>query len=517
MNAIYEEIKIGLHNIWLRRWLALAVAWAVALIGWLVISTIPNRYETKASVYVQTQALLGDKVGITPVERKAAIDTIQRTLLSAENLEKVVKSTELGRDVTSPRQLADRVESLRSKIELVAQQDNLLEISASSASGSLSNAQNAKLSKDIVQKVLDLFVDGSLKGVRTETSQTLRFLDEQLASREQQLREAEAKQVAFEQKYLGILPGSGGSIGQRMEAARAELNQIESNLMSANSALAALNGQMASTPPTINTPGSAIPGSSGGAAARAAGLESQLAELTSRGLTDRHPDMIALRSQLSAARAAARAEGGGRMSAGSSAQNPMYVTLRSMQAEKQATAAALSARKAQLQAEMAQFATKQIEEPGIAAEQARLKRDYEVMKAAYDKLLTDRENVRLRGSVQSETNSMQFKVIEQPLAPRAPVAPNRPLLLTLALIASLIAGAGVAWGMSQIGASYSTPGRLARASGLPVIGSISEFLPLSQEAEAKQRLRYFFGGAGALVGAWIILLIVEIVQRSMVA
>jgi polysaccharide biosynthesis transport protein len=139
------------------------------------------------------------------------------------------------------------------------------------------------------------------------------------------------------------------------------------------------------------------------------------------------------------------------------------------------------------------------------------------MKAAYDKLLADRESVRLRGSAQSETNSMQFKVIEQPLAPRAPVAPNRPLLLTLALLASLIVGAGVAWGMSQISASYATPGRLARASGLPVIGSISEFLPLSQEAEAKQRLRYFFGGAGALFGAWIILLIVEIVQRSMVA
>ena len=227
--------------------------------------------------------------------------------------------------------------------------------------------------------------------------------------------------------------------------------------------------------------------------------------------------MVALRSQIAVARAAARAEGGVRMSGGSSAQNPMYVSLRSMQAEKQATAAALNARRAQLQAEMSQFATKQVEEPGIAAEQSRLKRDYDVMKIAYDKLLTDRENMRLRGSVQSETNSMQFKVIEQPLAPRAPVAPNRPLLLTLALVASLIVGAGVAWGISQIKASYATPGRLARASGLPVIGSVSEFLPVHQESEAKQKLRYFYGGAGALIGAWVVLLIVEIVQRSMVA
>ncbi len=518
MNSIYEEVRIALHNVWRRRWLALAVAWAVALLGWLVISTIPNKYESKASVYVQTSALLPEKVGISPVERQKAVETIQRTLLSADNLQKVVRGTELGRDVTTPRQLADKAEGLRSHIEIVAQQDNLFEISASSGSSGFSNAQNAKLSKDIVQKMLDLFVEGTMGGGRVETSQTLRFLDEQLLSREQALREAEAKRVAFEQKYLGILPNSGGSLGQRMDAARSELNQLESNLMSANGALAALNGQLASTQPSLSTPGTLIPGSTGGAAARAAALEGQISEAQSRGWTDNHPDMVALRSQLSRARSAAASEGGGgaRMSAGTSTPNPMYVTLRSMQAEKQATAAALSARRGQLQAELAQFASKQVEEPGIAAEQQRLSRDYEVLKSQYDKLLADREDVRLRGSVQSETNSMQFKVIEPPLAPRSPVAPNRPLLLTLVLLVALGAGAGAAFAISQVKASYATPGRLAKASGMPVIGSISEFLPNNRREDARLKMKYFAGCTAALIGAWVLLLVVEFIQRSMV-
>jgi polysaccharide biosynthesis transport protein len=519
MNSIYEEVRIALHNVWRRRWLALAVAWAIALLGWLVISTIPNKYESKASVYVQTSALLPEKVGISPGERQKAVETIQRTLLSADNLQKVVRGTELGRDVTTPRQLADKAEGLRSHIEIVAQQDNLFEISASSGSSGLSNAQNAKLSKDIVQKMLDLFVEGTMGGGRVETTQTLRFLDEQLLSREQALRDAEAKRVAFEQKYLGILPDSGGSLGQRMDAARSELNQLESNLMSANGALAALNGQLASTQPSISTPGTMIPGSTGGAAARAAALEGQISEAQSRGWTDNHPDMVALRSQLGRARAAAASEGGGgaRMSAGSSSPNPMYVTLRSMQAEKQATAAALSARRAQLQAELAQFASKQVEEPGIAAEQQRLNRDYEVLKGQYDKMLADREDVRLRGSVQSETNSMQFKVIEPPLAPRSPVAPNRPLLLTIVLLAALGAGAGAAFAISQVKASYPTAARLAKASGLPVIGSISEFLPVTKRDDARLKMKYFAGCTAALVAAWVLLLVVEFIQRSMVA
>ncbi len=519
MNSIYEEVRIALHNIWRRRWLALAVAWAIALLGWLLISGIPNRYESKASVYVQVSGLLPDKLGITTDERKKGVETIQRTLLAADNLEKVVRGTSLNQNITTPRQLSDAVAGLREDIEIVAQQDNLFEISASSGSGGRSNAENAKLSKDIVQKLLDLFVEGNLAGGRVETTQTLRFLDSQLTVREQQLQEAEAKRVAFETKYLGILPGPGGSVSSRMESARVELNQIDTNLASAQGALAAMNGQLASTPASISTPGSFIPGSTGGAASRASALEQQIADAQSRGWTESHPDMAALRGQLSRARAAAASEGNGagRISAGTSSANPVFVTLRSLQAEKQATVAALSARRAQIQAEMAQFASKQVEEPGVAAEQQRLNRDYEVLKTQYDKLLADREDVRLRGSVQSETNPMQFRVIEPPLAPRAPIAPNRPLLLTLVLLASMAAGAGAAFAMSQVRGSYATSGRLERASGLPVIGAISEYLAPSQRADATLKFRYFLGCSAALLGAWLLLLVVEFVQRSMVA
>ena len=70
MDGLYEQFRIALHQVWRRRWLAMAVAWAVALVGWLVIALIPNSYEAKARLFVQMQSILPNQVGITPDERQ---------------------------------------------------------------------------------------------------------------------------------------------------------------------------------------------------------------------------------------------------------------------------------------------------------------------------------------------------------------------------------------------------------------------------------------------------------------
>jgi polysaccharide biosynthesis transport protein len=514
MDSLFQQVRIGIHSVWKRRWLALAVAWGIALLGWLVVSGITNTYESRASVFVQMQTMLPGKLGISPAERKDSVETITQTLTSAENLEKVVRRTALIQNGSTPREIADQVVSLRKNIEIVTLQDNLFEIKAASGAGGLSNSENAKLSKDIVQKLLDLFVEGNLSGSRVETAQTLQFLDTQLAQREAQLQQAEARRAEFEQRNLGMLPGVG-SVGLRMDAIRAELGQVESNLSAAQGSLSAVNSQIASIPPTINTPGTLVGG--GGAGGRVAILEGQISDGLARGWTESYPDMIALRNQLARARASAANEGPGRVVGGSNSPNPLYVTLRSMQAERQGQVASLSVRRAQLQAEMAQFQSRQVAEPTLVAEQQRLNRDYEVLKGAYDKLLADREEVKLRGSLQSDTDSIKFRVIEPPTSPRTPAAPNRPMLLTLVLLASIGAGVAAAFGMAQIKSTYTTAEQLQRASGLPVIGSITEVMNAAQRARRTQKLKYFVAGCAGLVGVFIILMTVEFVQRGMVA
>ena len=514
MNGILDEIRIAAWGVWRRRWLALGVAWGLALAGWLVLSLIPNRYQSSARIYVSMQSILPAKMGISAAEQQADIDRVRTTLLSAENLEKVVRSTDLSLQATTPQDVGAAIGRLQQGIEVKQQGDNLFTITATASAGGLSNAQNAKLARDVVAKLIDLFVEENIAGNRDETSSTLRFLDAQLKQREEQLQDAEARRAAFEQKYLGLLPGSG-SIGQRMDQARSELNQVEGDLAAAQSAVAAMSGQMASTPATIAAPSAGV-ASVGGARARVAQLQNQLAEYQGRGLTDQHPDVVATRSEIGRLRGAAASESVGGGGAGTTA-NPLYVTLRAMLAEKQATASALAARKAQLASDLARFSAKQAEEPGVAAEQARLSRDYDVLKAQYDKLLADREDVKLRSDVQTETDPVQFRVIDPPGISPVPVAPNRPLLLTAVLVMAALGGIAAAFVQSRLKTGFVTAGGLEAASGLPVIGTVSEIVSASQKAVRRSQLKWFGGTAGALAGAWALLMVVEFVRRGMTA
>ncbi|HEX8239886.1 MAG TPA: XrtA system polysaccharide chain length determinant [Allosphingosinicella sp.] len=509
MDGLYEQIRIAIHQVWRRRWLALAVAWGLCLVGWLAVALIPNTYESKARVFVQIQSILPNQVGITVQEREGDLNRVKQTLTSSDNLAKVVRKTELAGLVASERDLAVQVAKLRESIKVTAQPDNMFEISATARVSGFSNRQNAKLSAAVVQGLLDIFVEQNLAGDRDEANQSLAFLDQQLKSREAQLQEAEQRRLEFEQRYLGLLPGEG-SIGARMGAARTELAGIEQQLMQAQSSLAALRSQLAATPSSMPMLGG---DGGGGARGQLAALEGQLAQAAAQGWTDSHPDVVRLRNQIARLKPLAAREPAG----AGSMPNPSYVSLRAMVAEKEGQVNAAATRKAQLQSDLAQLGTRQASEPGVAAEQEKLNRNYDVLKRQYDKLLEDRDQVRLRTDVKSQTDAVKFKVIDPPSQPSVPLTPNRPLLLTLILFVGLGAGAGAAYVLGQIQTTFPTQTRLAEATGLPVLGSIGEVFTAEARAKHRQRLLWLGGGAGALGAAWALLLAVEFWQRSTVA
>jgi hypothetical protein len=220
MDGLYEQARIAVYSVWRRRWLALAVAWGLCLVGWLAVALIPNSYESKARVFAQMQSILPDKIGITAAERQGDLLRVKQTLTSTQNLEKVVRRTDLNLLVASERDLAAQVENLRENIKITAQQDNLFEISATSGVGGFSERPEGQdVRGDRAEPARPVRRGESRPAIAPRPGQTLTFLDEELRRRERALQEAEQRRVDFETRVHGHAPGEG-SIDQRMAAAR---------------------------------------------------------------------------------------------------------------------------------------------------------------------------------------------------------------------------------------------------------------------------------------------------------
>ena len=507
MEAIYTEIRIALYAIWRMRWLALAVAWGFCLIGWVMVMRVPAAYESSARISVQVKSLLGDG---SEGDVQKGIDRVRQSLTSTEILKRVVRTVSNGERPLTSTEALSLIGALRSGISITAQGDDLLEIKTRISLKGISEQQTAFIARNVTQKLIDIFVQENLIGNRANNAEALNFLDSELARRAKELADVDRQRAMIVQQTMGSLPGTG-SLEQRMDGARNELMTIESNLMSAQSSLAAMNGQIAATP-------ASIPAGTGGGFdsldQRIGTLEGQLSEAISRGWTEKHPDVIAIRAQLVQLRQE-KARGGTRSVP--MAPNPVYVSIRSMQAERQGNVAALIARKAQLQGDMARIAERQTAAPGAQIDQSRLDRDYDVLKEQYNKLLNQRESAKLRSDASGKTDGARFRVIDQPSLPRQPAAPNRTMLLIGVLIAGVVVGAGVAFAKSQLANVYTTTQQLAKASGLPVLGSISEVITSENRAVRRKQMMWFTSAAAGLPGMFMLLMLIEFVKRIMVS
>jgi polysaccharide chain length determinant protein (PEP-CTERM system associated) len=506
MDELFNEARAAVYAVWHRRWIALGIAWAMCLLGWLVIAVIPNSYESKARIYVDVDDVLSKQLGIAG-DGQQEIMRVRQTLASAKNLEKVITATRLGEGIAARSELNTAIAELEKKVKVTSEQDNLFEITATIGKRELSEAENAMLARDVVQKLLDIFRDEHISGNRAGISQAISDLDRQLDERKLELESAEQRRLAFEAEYPDMIGGSE-TLSSKVAQERAELRSVDADLAAAQSALAALKGQLSGTPRTISDGGN--PYGARGALSQA---QTQLAELRGRGLTDEHPDVIAATRQvqlLTRQVAADPKDSGG-------TPNPAFTSLQAIMVERQATVDSLQARRAALQSNFAGLMASQASEPAVAAEANRISRDYDVLRQNYEKLLQDREELRTRGKVEDKASQFRFDLIDPPTVPQKPAAPNRLMLLLGVLIMGLGAGAAGAYLLGLLRSTFATPNKLERAFDLPVIGAISFTISDAARTLEKKRFKQFAAGTAGLLGVFFILAVIEIITVSTVA
>jgi len=149
------------------------------------------------------------------------------------------------------------------------------------------------------------------------------------------------------------------------------------------------------------------------------------------------------------------------------------------------------------------------EVPDVEAELAKLNRDYDVIYEQYQSMVRSRETQELSRKA-SDTDEVDFRVIDPPNADFKPVAPNRLVMLLGVLIVAIGMGGASCWLLAQTKPVFADTATLRRVVGMPVIGAVSPLWNAERRARARLELVGLAGSFGCLIAVFAVCMWVEV-------
>jgi polysaccharide chain length determinant protein (PEP-CTERM system associated) len=461
-------------------WPAVIVAWAVAVLGWITISLLPDTFEARAKVYLDTDTVLRPLLKDLAVgtDEAGQMNLMANVLRSRPTLERVIRDTPLQYRVKTQAEHEGMIDGLSKRIVIDPGTRNVYTITFADT--------DPKTAQAVVATVLSILVENMMGTKRDDSVNAMEFLQQQIKEYDTRLRTAEEALAQFKRENVGMLPGEGGDYYTRLQAEMANLEKLRSDYQLATQKRAELSRQLDGEEPTFGlfttTKGSSP------LDARIAELKAKLDNLLLQ-FTDKHPDVIAMRETIAQLEAQKEREksspsqaGTPLVGAGTDAQkaqlrtldiNPVYQSTKIALGQVDLEMVELKTQISAAEARERDLRSKVTTIPEVEAQLARLNRDYEVNKAQRTALLQRLESARLSDEASQTTGDSKFKIVEKPLVPQRPASPNRPLLSSGVLLLALVAGIGTALGLNVFLPVVTTRDQLKTVTGFETLGSIS--------------------------------------------
>jgi polysaccharide chain length determinant protein (PEP-CTERM system associated) len=492
MNPLFDHIWDETRSCWRFRWIALAAATAVAIVGWMIVFALPDRYEAAASVFVDTH---------TQQDVDADLNFVRQSLLAGPKLQRIAREAgALPSYPLEPRTQEGTLAGMRARIE----------IDAKSASGREEERKNAGTiyrivfrdpnqtrALNLVTALLRTFVDETLRRKHDGAEKAEQLLKAQLADVEKRLSTAEDQLEAFKSKSRdeGLMPTEPGGYSAQLRQEQDKVSDLNTKLREAEARRETLTKQLNDSAAGATTP---APGGTGGAAAT--DLKSQVdaarAELDNLLLrfTDNHPDVIAARKRLEDLEQRLAAQGlkkGAGSPPGRTSSDPVYQDVRRELNHVEVDITGLKTGLAEHESKVAELQRLAGTAPQLESELAKLNDEHNAVKAEYDRLYA-----ALQKALAPTVESNLFDIVEPPTVSLRPVWPKRPLLLAESFLAALAAGIAAAYGLHYLRPVFTTTSALAQAAGVPVLGVVSVAFPeRARRATRGDVVRFSLAGA----------------------
>src|SRR5450755_4992628 len=121
MNVLVDQVRDEVRGAWRFRWWALIIAWVLGVVGWAIVMVLPDMYEGRATVFVDTRTALRPVLQGLAVEQDvdAELNFVRQSLLGAPQLEKIAREVGLlNPQLIDVRQRVSVIDGLRDHIAI---------------------------------------------------------------------------------------------------------------------------------------------------------------------------------------------------------------------------------------------------------------------------------------------------------------------------------------------------------------------------------------------------------------
>jgi len=509
------DLRAYLKAAWRRKWLLIIPVIAAGVIGAVTAQMLPPIYEAKSTVVVRVSDRLSEPlarlVGHSPIEEQ--LSRLQEKAKSTSFLVELVRTLDIEKDEAIQRwarrqhqkdpkvSVQDLAESravsyLKPRIAVVRTSSTGFQVVARDY-----DPERATL---LAQHITNAFVSASNREQLEEIRSIHDFSIEQLVIYKQKLDDAERALQEFQESRI-----SGGPVTNPVTAAnvnRVDVLMSQAQVEGSDAAevtnerratLRSLAGGQYET--LLNLSSLALETDS----AQLVSLEREVAEVLVRSTTTDGPEVSSLyvsaaekKSQL---RTEARRLASGSVPGLSAGVVNAYAELKIAEVEE----AMIAERLRILRRFMWDYTQGRVSAPEEEMELTRLRQEVESNRALYEAFLEQSAAGQITEALEAARAGGRFEVIEPPVRPTSPVAPDKPMIFLLSLLGGLVVGLGIVLASEQSDTSFKDVDDIERTLGVPVIATIPEaeiFLSIAAREKSLRRSgRKATGGDSMLI------------------
>lgn len=418
---------------------------------------LPDRYRARVLIAAEpavAQSHVRDNRDATLVNVQAQLRAVQESLLSRPVLENVIREFSLYGNTGEPAD-AKALEDVKSRIGVQLESEYHFYVSF--------EGPDREQTTDVANRLGELFIDRASAVRERLAEDEVGFLDEEIERLQNEMAAQDERARAYRERYASELPERVQSNLQMIEALdkrMADVSEKESResaeLTASRAELAELTAAAAadSREPTAVTE-----------------MEEKLEQLEAR-YTENHPDVVRLRRELTAARAAA------------DEPRPPRAPLSARDAALRAQIDGLEARLAGYREERNELTSRATElrrradaAAGHEAELQKLTHDNDLQQTQYRALIEKRQEARLASRLEKAHKGLVFTIVEPARLPSAPYSPQRARIIFIGIVAGLGLGVVAAFAAEQADRTFQEPEEVEAFTGLGVLASIPRLKP----------------------------------------